>query len=151
MQKEFITTYNRLPHGRRIIENAYGIPTSRINENVNKYVPPVASHNFLMTLDEEKNSYCHPTFVDANSWNGNLVAGEWSKEKGTLPIFSAGWGSTNPVNYLASLRKLQRLFYESWEGGVAVEVHSQKCFSGEGHDTTIKNFRGRKKTFAFIL
>ncbi|CAN7989616.1 unnamed protein product [Ixodes pacificus] len=104
--KRFITSdaeriYNyRLSRGRRVIENAFGILTSRwrilrrrfkaTDENVNRYVlASVALHNFLMTLNEEKNRYCPPAFVDTESWNGNLIQGEWRKEKGTVPIFSS--------------------------------------------------------------
>lgn len=92
--------YNyRLSRGRRVIENAFGILTSRwrilrrrfkaTDENVNRYVLAcVALHNFLLTLNEEKTRYCPAKFVDTETWNGEVIDGEWRKDGGSVPMFS---------------------------------------------------------------
>ena len=88
--QERIANY-RISRARRIVENAFGISTSRfrvfrkaISANddtaieVTKAV--VILHNFLMT-DWHNNVYCPSNFVD-HERNGVFQPGEWREEFG---------------------------------------------------------------------
>ena len=84
----------RCSRARRIIENAFGIATSRfqifrrpIIANTEKVIlitmSVVALHNFLMkkrASQSENYSYCPPSYVDQESRSG-IVPGDWGKRK----------------------------------------------------------------------
>ena len=79
---------------RRIIQNAFGIATSRfrifrrpIIANTEKVIlitkSVVALHNFLMkkcSSQSENYSYCPPSYIDQESRSG-VVPGNWKKEE----------------------------------------------------------------------
>ena len=84
----------RCSRARRIIENAFGIATSRfrifrkpIIVNTEKVIlitrSVVALHNFVMkkcVSQSENYSYCPPSNVDQESPSG-VVPGDWRKEE----------------------------------------------------------------------
>ncbi|KAG0426697.1 hypothetical protein HPB47_026203 [Ixodes persulcatus] len=122
----------RLSRARRVIENAFGILTSRWrilrrrfkanDENVNRYVlASIALHNFLVTQSEDRNKYCPPKFVDSESWNGDILNGEWRKESGTEAIFSQAsqLGSNKPCNVAEHFAQASEIILwglERWTG-----------------------------------
>ena len=90
----FVTLSMRCSRARRIIENAFGIATSRfrifrkpIIVNTEKVIlitrSVVALHNFVMkkcVSQIENYSYCPPSNVDQESPSG-VVPGDWRKEE----------------------------------------------------------------------
>ena len=82
----------RLSRARRIVENAFGIATTRFRifrrpiiasvQKVNAVIKAVvALHNFLMTVSEQNKSfqYCSDTYIDRESSYG-ITPDEWRSE-----------------------------------------------------------------------
>lgn len=87
-----------MSRGRRIIENTFGILSSRWRilknlicakpENVDRIILAcVCLHNFLMKV-REQSGYCPPSFIDRETIDGNVLLGDWRGEN-TSNIFSA--------------------------------------------------------------
>lgn len=104
----------RLSRARRVVENAFGIMCSRwrilrrpfkaSEPNVNRYVLAcVALHNFLMTENEGRVSYCPPCYTDYETSDGRIVCGGWRESGDTVPSLSnIGRMTTNTYSLCAS-------------------------------------------------
>jgi len=88
----------RLSRVRRIVENAYGILSSRFGvfqkpiplepEKVEKVVlTSCVLHNFLRTKTSSKNIYTPPEFID-RVINGTVVEAEWRQNAGNGNILA---------------------------------------------------------------
>ena len=80
----------RLSRTRRVIENTFGILVARWRifhtpiiysiENAERYVgAAIALHNYLRLSENAR--YCPNGFTDSESSNGNVVLGEWRRER----------------------------------------------------------------------
>ena len=121
--------YNyRLSRARRVIENAFGICTSRFRifrrpiiakvQNVVKVTKAVVMlHNYLLT---EEDSYCPPGFADAVSC-GRISHGSWRKEKvsscGLLDVDRIG--SNNYTYEAKEVRDILCNYFSSEIGAVS--------------------------------
>ncbi|XP_049513040.1 uncharacterized protein LOC125940654 [Dermacentor silvarum] len=117
--------YNyRHARARRVIENAFGILTSRwrilrrrfkaTDENVNRYVLAcVALHNFLLTEKEDKDKYCPSRLVDTESWTGEVIDGEWRQDGKTVPVFrqASKLGSNRPSRTAQKVRQTFKNYF----------------------------------------
>ncbi|XP_065641181.1 uncharacterized protein LOC124807037 [Hydra vulgaris] len=119
----------RLSRARRVVENAFGIASSRfrvfhkpiiaIVENViAKTKAVVALHNFLMTENVNNNiSYCPLNFVDQDGPNG-IQLGDWRKEVPSVNGLVVINNTSN--NYSDTAKKVRDSFKEFFnqEAGV---------------------------------
>lgn len=99
-QRKNIFNY-RLSRGRRVIENAFGILTSRwrilrkpLNchpKTADKIVMTcVCLHNFLINNTKQiKATYCPSSFVDKENENGDVTLGEWRNDENVNSAFSS--------------------------------------------------------------
>ncbi|KAK8759497.1 hypothetical protein V5799_002871, partial [Amblyomma americanum] len=90
-------TFNyRLSRARRLIENAFGIMSSRwrilrrpfraseeTTQNIVKSC--VVLHNFLLSSPQSRSAYSPPGFTDHEDWEGNIVEGSWRAGSDSLP------------------------------------------------------------------
>lgn len=96
----------RLSRARRVVENAFGILTSKwlcLSRTMNcqpdraqKIVSACCYlHNWM--LNNNKSSYCPASYVDSFDQEGRLIEGEWRKIVDSTPrrIFSASGRHTN--------------------------------------------------------
>ena len=127
----------RCSRARRIIENAFGIATSRfrifrrpIIANTEKVIlitkSVVALHNFLMkkrARQSENYSYCPPSYVDQESRSA-VVPGDWRKEEticdGLQTIQKLG--SNNYSKSAKEVRDRFKNYFCSPEGAVEWQV-----------------------------
>ena len=113
-EPEAIFNY-RLSRAHRIIENSFGILTSRwhlfrcpIITDPHKVVlltkASIALHNFLQTT--ESSMYCPPGFIDGEDSAGNVIKGSWRAEHdstGLQPLGSVGGNRLSTCTYSYSL------------------------------------------------
>ena len=131
---ESIANY-RISRARRIVENAFGIATSRFRvfrraicadvdaaTQITKAV--VALHNFLMADRSStlKNLYCPKTLVD-NEGNGEMVPGEWRNEENIGLQNSSTLGSNNYTRDAKNVRDAYRDYFNSPEGAVPWQMN----------------------------
>ena len=127
----------RCSRARRIIENAFGIATSRfqifrrpIIANTEKVIlitkSVVVLHNFLMkkrVSQIENYSYCPPSYVDQESHSG-IVLGDWRKEETICDALQSiqKLGSNNYSKSAKEVRDRFKNYFCSTEGAVEWQV-----------------------------
>ena len=130
-EPERIANY-RISRARRIVENAFGIATSRfrifrrpISVNVNTAIAVtkavVALHNFLMKSKtaQDRSRYCPPDFLDFEN-DGVVKKGNWRNEQYNEALISVSNTGSNNYSLLAKqVRDKYRDYFYSTEGSVA--------------------------------
>lgn len=135
----------RLSRARRVIENAFGIMSSRWRilrrdlcctpetaEDIVKAI--VCLHNFLMVSKDDvapsERTYC-PTFMLDREENGNVIEGDWRREVYRGPIIDVGrLGSNNPTVRADAQRNILKDYFCSdigqldWQWEAALRVHN---------------------------
>ena len=126
----------RLSRARRIIENTFGIATSRfrvfrrpIIAKVGKAIlitkAVVALHNYLMRKHSQGNfSYCPPNYTDTDGPSG-FTQGEWRKEMSTTSALEAipQMCSNNYSREAKQVRDDFREYFCSSEGSVGWQLN----------------------------
>ncbi len=135
----------RLSRARRIVENAFGIATSRFRvfrrpicasvETVNQVTKAVvALHNFLMKSKSEKKHYCPPDLVDQEV-NGVIQEGTWREKTLNAALEKITHTGSNNYSVVAKeVRKNFKTHFNSPEGLVSWQwktVHSTTTYFDE--------------------
>ena len=123
----------RLSRARRIIENTFGIATSRFrvfrrpiiaSESTANSIARavVALHNYLMVIrshTESSYNYCPPGYIDVDA-GASLKPGNWRRDTqstaGLIPIGQTG--SNNYSQSASAVRERYREYFNSPEGAV---------------------------------
>ena len=115
-----ITTNYRISRARRIVENAFGIASSRfrvfrkaINASVKTATEVtkavVVLHNFLMTGRNFENHYCPIDYVDQEE-NGHIREGSWRREHNNYGLQDIRQMGSN--NYARDAKEVRDNFCE---------------------------------------
>ena len=132
----------RLSRARRIVENAFGIATTRfrifrrpIIASVERVIAitmsVVALHNFLLTIQEENQNfkYCTSTYVDRETSRG-VVEGEWRAEaQSNTGLLNIPKISSNNYSLFAGVVRDQYKEYFNKEGAVDWQWDKANCTS----------------------
>lgn len=126
----------RLSRARRVIENTFGILSTRWQifqmrlqaqpEVVKKYVQAcICLHNFIMKTSVEGTSqYCPPGYVDREAENGGVVHGDWRQQPADTPLLQVMGriGTNNPGRATINLRESLCAFLNGPIGQVPWQV-----------------------------
>ena len=129
-EEERIANY-RISRARRIIENVFGIATSRfrvfrrpICANVDTAIAVtkavVALHNYLMRdrSNDTRNKYCPSSFVDCDE-GGTVLEGDWRNDTQDQALLNvSNTGSNNHSQLAKKVRDNFRDFFCSEQGAV---------------------------------
>lgn len=145
-EKKVVANY-RISRARRVIENAFGIATSRfrlfsrpittsaeIAEEATKAI--VALHNFLIHIsNESRNNYCPPNYVDRED-NGEFIPGEWRTDQANEGLDNiVNMGCSN--NYRRSAKEVRDDFctyFNSPSGSVSWQLRRVRSTGAEDEE-----------------
>lgn len=140
----------RLSRARRVIENTFGIMSSRWRilrrdmccgpETAEDIVKAIAClHNFLIVSEEDlapsERTYCSASMVDREGINGNVIEGDWRREIYRGPITDIGrLGSNNSTVRADAQRNILKDYFCSdigqldWQWERALRAYNVNLF-----------------------